>query len=93
MMRGKLCSIFLVVFWALTAVAQEPSDRFYQAIRNNDLTSLRDLVKTSDVNSKDQRDALVALVARVGKQRRDLRRLVLHPLELVLQGLRLLHQR
>src|ERR1700680_4493899 len=62
-MRGKLCSIFLVAFWALTAVAQEPSDRFYQAIRNNDLTSLRDLVKTSDVNSKDQRESTPLMYA------------------------------
>ena len=63
MMRGKLCSICLVVLGALTAAAQEPSDRFYQAIRNNDLTSLRDLVKTSDVNSKDQRESTPLMYA------------------------------
>jgi ankyrin repeat protein len=62
-MGGKLCSICLVVFGALTAAAQEPSDRFYQAIRNNDLTSLRDLVKTSDVNSKDQRESTPLMYA------------------------------
>ena len=39
----------------LTVAAQEPGDRYYQAIRNNDLTSLRGLLKTGDVNTKDQR--------------------------------------
>ena len=37
------------------ALAQSPSDRFYQAIRNNDLPTLSGLIRSSDVNTKDER--------------------------------------
>jgi ankyrin repeat protein len=63
-MRGNLTSIAgLFVLGAVTAAAQEPSDRFYQAIRNNDLSSLRTLIKTSDVNIKDQRESTPLMYA------------------------------
>jgi len=45
----------LVVLGATGARAGEPSDRFYQAVRNNDIASLRTLLKTSDVNLRDKR--------------------------------------
>ncbi len=46
----------LAIFLALSAAAtaQDISDRYYDAIRNNDLASLRGLLKTSDVNAKDK---------------------------------------
>jgi ankyrin repeat protein len=63
-MRRNLTSIVcLLVLCVLAAVAQEPSDRFYQAIRNNDLASLGNLVKTSDVNVKDQRESTPLMYA------------------------------
>ena len=37
------------------AVAQTPSEQYYQAIRNNDLSKLGVLVKSNDVNLKDER--------------------------------------
>ncbi len=40
----------------IAAFAQEPGDRFYQAIRNNDLSTLRTLLKTSEANLKDQKE-------------------------------------
>jgi len=55
-MVGVLCrGLVLIALSVLTVAAQEQSDRYYQAIRNNDLTSLRGLLKTADVNTKDQR--------------------------------------
>jgi ankyrin repeat protein len=64
MMRRNLPSIACLLSLAATTVAaQEPSDRFYQAIRNNDLASLRTLVKTSDVNTKDQRESTPLMYA------------------------------
>jgi ankyrin repeat protein len=47
----------------IVAFAQEPSDRFYQAIRNNDLSTLRTLLKTSDVNLKDQKETTPLMYA------------------------------
>jgi ankyrin repeat protein len=53
-------------FWVQVAAAcamamnghtQTLSDRFYQAIRNNDLASLKNLLATADVNVRDQRGA------------------------------------
>src|SRR5579864_7753098 len=51
MKRGLL----LCVLSALTVAAQESSDRYYQAVRNNDVPALRTLLKTAGVNAKDQR--------------------------------------
>ena len=36
-------------------LAQTPSDRYYQAVRNNDLATLQSLIKSVDVNTKDER--------------------------------------
>ena len=48
---------FLVFFIGLGAVsAQEIAAQFYQSIRNNDLSALQTLLKTSDVNTRDSRE-------------------------------------
>src|SRR5437764_11196556 len=63
-MVGVLCrGLVLIALSVLAIAAEEPSDRYYQAIRNNDLTSLRGLLKTADVNSKDQRGTTPLLYA------------------------------
>jgi ankyrin repeat protein len=43
--------------------AEDASDRFYQAIRNDDLSTLRGLVKASTANSKDQRESTPLMYA------------------------------
>jgi ankyrin repeat protein len=43
--------------------AQDSVDRYYQAIRNNDLPTLRGLLKNTDVNTKDQRGTTPLMVA------------------------------
>jgi ankyrin repeat protein len=49
----------LLLALGIGAVAeQDLSDRFYQAIRNNDLSSLRELLKSGDINVKDKRGAI-----------------------------------
>jgi len=55
----------LVVFSVsvIAAFAQDPGDRFYQAIRNDDLSTLRALLKTSDVNLKDQKETTPLMYA------------------------------
>lgn len=55
-----LCGLVLS---AICLAAEEPSDRYYQAIRNNDLTALRELVKTSGVNVKDKHDSTPLMFA------------------------------
>src|SRR5450432_2063199 len=45
----------LLAVAALVAGAEDPSGRFYQAVRNDDIASLRTLVKTSGVNLRDNR--------------------------------------
>jgi len=46
-------ALFLPIFGVLLTAAKGPDDRFYEAIRNNDLKSLCALLKTLDVNSRD----------------------------------------
>src|SRR5579871_4113587 len=53
----------LCLLGAVTGVAQEASDRFYRAIRNDDLTALHNLLKNSDVNTKDQRESTPLMYA------------------------------
>ena len=63
-MRKSLICIVGAVLLGFTAVAAEDaSDRFYQAIRNDDLQTLRGLVKASTVNSKDQRESTPLMYA------------------------------
>ena len=63
-MRRDFTAIVCVLAWgAATAAEQEPSDRFYQAIRNNDLVSLRALMKTTGANTKDQRESTPLMYA------------------------------
>jgi hypothetical protein len=47
--------LLLPVVVALLTAAQEPSDRFYEAIRSNDIAGLQAQLKISDVNFRDQR--------------------------------------
>ena len=44
----------LLVAGAAAMPAEEPSDRLYTAVRNNDIASLRVLLKTSDANLRDK---------------------------------------
>jgi len=63
-MRSKTVfggSVFLLSL--ASALAQDTSDRYYQAIRNNDLASLRSLVKASEVNAKDPRESTPLMYA------------------------------
>jgi uncharacterized protein len=47
-------ALLLPIIGVLLTSAKEPDDRFYEAIRNNDLNALRAQLKISDVNSRDQ---------------------------------------
>jgi len=51
--RGILCAF--VALGMPLALAQSPSDQFYQAVRNNDLTKLRALIGSAGANTKDER--------------------------------------
>jgi ankyrin repeat protein len=63
-MRKRLICIVGVVMLRFTAVAAEDaSDRFYQAIRNDDLSTLRGLVNALTVNSRDQRESTPLMYA------------------------------
>lgn len=48
------CSLLLIA-GAATAAPADVTERFYQAIRSNDLSALRTLTKTADVNAHDKR--------------------------------------
>jgi hypothetical protein len=52
---GRTCKVVLLppVFAGLMVAAQEPGDRYYGALRNNDIASLRTLPKGSHVNLRD----------------------------------------
>lgn len=63
MLRKLSFAVSLVVAGALGIQAQGVSDRFYEAIRNDDLSSLRALLKTSDVNLKDGRETTPLMYA------------------------------
>ena len=54
------CTVSLA---SVTAIAQDSSNHFYQAIRNNDLAVLRVLLKTADVNTKDKRGSTPLMYA------------------------------
>jgi ankyrin repeat protein len=51
---GSMKSLTILLALSAAAFAQDVSDRFYDAIRNNDFASLHGLIKTSDVNAKDK---------------------------------------
>ena len=55
--------IFLFAFTVLTVAAQEPSDRYFRAVHDNNLPLLRSLTKTVDVNTKDQRETTQLMYA------------------------------
>lgn len=52
-----------MVLGATAARAEESSGRFYQAVRNNDVASLRALLKTSYANLRDKRGATPLMYA------------------------------
>ena len=52
---NKIGAFSAVLATMSVCLAQSPSDRYYQAIRNNDLSTLGSLIKSSDVNTKDER--------------------------------------
>jgi ankyrin repeat protein len=56
-------ALFVFSVGVVAAFAQNPSDGFYQAIRSNDLSTLRTLLKTSDVNLKDQKETTPLMYA------------------------------
>ncbi|HEV2686908.1 MAG TPA: ankyrin repeat domain-containing protein, partial [Bryobacteraceae bacterium] len=63
-MRRILSSAVCLLALVVTGVqAQDASERYYQSIRNNDLAALRVLVKSSDVNIKDQRESTPLMYA------------------------------
>ena len=53
----------LLVLFGSAASAQDASDRFYRAIRNNDLTTLRALIKEQGANTKDSRGQTTLMTA------------------------------
>ncbi len=63
MLRSLFCIVGVLLFGAMTASAQDPSDGFYQAIRNNDLPTLRTLVKSSGVNVKGRHESTPLMYA------------------------------
>ncbi|HTS48751.1 MAG TPA: ankyrin repeat domain-containing protein [Bryobacteraceae bacterium] len=58
-------AVYIIVLSAClgAAVAQTPSERFYQAIRNNDAPALAGLVKNSGVNTRDERGSTPLMYA------------------------------
>jgi ankyrin repeat protein len=52
-MQAKSVGLILLFTLTTAAQAQDPGERFYQAIRNDDLTALRTLVRDASVNAKD----------------------------------------
>jgi len=63
-MRRSLNSIACLFLLGTAGIlAQDTSDRYYRAIRNNDLASLGSLVKTSDVNTRDARESTPLMYA------------------------------
>ncbi|MEO7650104.1 MAG: ankyrin repeat domain-containing protein, partial [Bryobacteraceae bacterium] len=57
------CSILFLLAVHSTHGADDTAERYYQAIRNNDLATLRSLVKTVDVNAKDRRGSTPLMYA------------------------------
>src|SRR5206468_720220 len=62
--KGLSALILLATSSAYLGAEQpDASNRFYQAVRNNDLASLRSLIKSADVNSKDERGSTPLMFA------------------------------
>ena len=58
-------SVGFILLLTLTAAAQAPdsSERFYQAIRNDDLTTLRALIREAGVDAKDRQGQTPLMLA------------------------------
>jgi ankyrin repeat protein len=66
--RVVVCLTVVTMLGVSPIAAQRASDRYYEAIRNNDLASLRELLKTGDINigdinTKDKRGATPLMYA------------------------------
>ena len=59
LVKGLACCLVLGSLGA----AEDASDRYYHAIRDNNLTSLRDLIKTGEVNAPDKRGSTPLMFA------------------------------
>ena len=58
-----LWTILLLAQGAWGTSASDAADRYYRAIRNNDVTALRSLIKSGDVNTRDKRDTTPLMFA------------------------------
>ena len=63
-MAARTLALLLTGF-ALSSVAAplEPADRFYLAIRNNDMAALRTLIKSAGVETREKRGATPLMLA------------------------------
>src|SRR5580693_8225540 len=61
----KLIAGTILVFTAtlVSALAQTPNERFYQAIRNDDNPALASLIQNANVNTKDERGSTPLMYA------------------------------
>jgi ankyrin repeat protein len=59
----RLPGVFILVLSFFGAFAEDPSDRFYQSIRNNDLSTLRTLIKEYGPNTKDAQGQTPLMIA------------------------------
>jgi ankyrin repeat protein len=56
-------AIFLSAALAGAAFAQDPADRFYSAVRGNDLAAVRSMIQSNGVNVRDQRGTTPVMYA------------------------------
>ena len=63
-MRNQRISLICMALLAVAVLmAEDSSDRFYQAIRNDNLGTLRGLLKTSAADARDQRETTPLMYA------------------------------
>ena len=63
-----LWTILLLAPGAWGTPASDAADRYYRAIRNHDVTALRSLIKSGDVNTRDKRDATPLMFASASRR-------------------------
>ena len=61
--KSVILPALLLALGISPAAEPEATDRFYQAIRNNDLASLKALIKSADINAGDRRGATPLMYA------------------------------
>jgi ankyrin repeat protein len=62
-MRTKFAGLILLLALGAASSGQESGERFYQAIRNDDLAALRTLVRDAGVNARDAQDQTPLMLA------------------------------